>query len=214
MLKLDTILQKLKFKNRHNNGKNFRSMDTSEYDKWYYNRPQSKAYLKDKKIWINHVDMIESFEPELVFEFGSGLGYTLKEAETRGIKMIGCETSEYAIRNSICKTSMIKIGEIPDQSLPFLDNTFDLVFSSEVMEHIKEGHTNSVISELFRICRKHILLTINTFDANQPGHINMHARDWWVDKFEAVGFEQDEETYEKLSRMKYLNWDIFVFEKA
>jgi len=214
MLKLDTILQKLKFKNRHNNGKNFRSMDTSDYDKWYYNRPQSKAYLKDRKIWINHVDMIESFEPELVFEFGAGLGYTLKEAETRGIKMIGCETSQYAIKNSICKTGMIKIGEVPDQSLPFLDNSFDLVFSSEVMEHVKEEHTNSVMSELYRICRKHILLTINTFDANQPGHINMHARDWWVNKFEAVGCEQDEKTYEKLSKMKYLNWDIFVFEKA
>jgi hypothetical protein len=34
-------------------------------------------------------------------------------------------------------------------------------------------------------------LTINTFDANQPGHINMHARDWWVEEFEAVGFEED-----------------------
>jgi SAM-dependent methyltransferase len=189
-------------------------MDTSDYENWYYNRPQSQAYLKDKKIWTNQVDMIECFEPEIVFEFGSGLGYALQEAETRGIKMIGCETSEYAIKNSICKTSLILTGEIPDQSLPFLDNTFDLVFSSEVMEHIKQEHTNSVISELYRICRKHILLTINTFDANQPGHINMHARDWWVDKFEAVGFEQDEQTYEKLSKMKYLNWDIFVFEKA
>lgn len=214
MLRLDAILQKLNFKNRHNNEWNFRSMDTSDYDSWYYKRPQSKAYLKDKKIWTNQVDMIECFEPDIVFEFGSGLGYALKEAETRGIKMIGCETSEYAIKNSICKTSMIQIGKIPDQRLPFLDNSFDLVFSSEVMEHIKEEHTDSVISELYRICRKHILLTINTFDANQPGHINMHSRDWWVDKFEAVGFEHDQKKYQKLSKMKYLNWDIFVFKKA
>jgi len=214
MLKLDTILRKLHFKDRHDNSRNILFMDTSDYDNWYYNRPQFKAYLTDKKIWTNQVDMIAYFEPDLVFEFGSGLGYALKEAETRGIKMIGCETSEYAIKNSICKTSMIQIGEIPEQCLPFLDNSFDLVFSSEVMEHVKEEHTNSVMSELYRICGKHILLTINTFDANQPGHINMHARDWWIDKFEAVGFEHDEETYEKLSRMKYLNWDIFVFEKA
>jgi len=214
MFKLETILQKLNFKNRYKRGRNFRSMDTSDYETWYYNRPQSKVYLSDKKIWTNQIDMIESFEPDMVFEFGSGLGYALKEAETRGIKMVGCETSEYAVKNSICKTNMIRIGEIPDQSLPFLDNTFDLVFSSEVMEHIKEEQTNSVIRELYRISRKHILLTINTFDANQPGHINMHARDWWISKFEAVGFEHDEKKYEKLNKMKYINWDIFVFEKA
>jgi SAM-dependent methyltransferase len=213
MFKLNTILQRLSFKDRHDNSRNIRFMDVSDYDNWYYNRPQAKAYLEDKKISINLVDMIVCFEPGIVLEFGSGLGHVLKEASTRGIKMIGCDTSEYAVNNSICKTSMIKIGEIPEHCLPFLDNTFDLVFSSEVMEHVKQEHTNSVIRELYRICRKHLFLTINTFDANQPGHINMHARDWWVDKFKTVGFAEDGKKCEELNKMKYLGWDIFVFKK-
>jgi len=190
-----------------------RSMDINDYEQWYYSRPQAKKYLDNKIIWINLVDMIQYFKPNRVFEFGSGLGNVLKECQDRDIDIVGSETSKYAIQNSLCKERLIRIGEIAKSILPFKDNSFDLVFSSEVMEHVEQEYTQAIIKELNRICSDYALLTINTFDHKQPGHINMHPRKWWIKKFEQNGFTHDNVTWSDLNRIKYLQWDIYVFKK-
>lgn len=189
-------------------------MDTNDYEEWYYNRPRAKRYLNDEKIWMGLADRIQYFKPSQVFEFGSGLGNFLKEAKKRGIDIIGSETSEYAIQNSLCKGKVVKIGQIPKSKLPFKDNSFDLVFSTEVMEHVKETDTEAVIRELNRVCSNYALLTINTFDYTQPGHINIHPREWWKKNFEENGFEHDDKIWNDLNKNKYVNWDIFVFKKV
>lgn len=191
----------------------YKHMDVDEYDKWYYTRPAAKMYLENDEIWKNLVDMIEYFEPKNVFEFSSGLGKVLVECSKRNINITGSETSNYAIQNSLCKFKTIKIDEIPKSKLPFEDNSFDLIFSSEVMEHVKEEHTKDVITELHRISSKYALLTINTFDYDQPGHINMHPREWWIKEFENSGFKHNNKIWSHLNKIKYLNWDIYVFEK-
>ena len=193
--------------------KTVKFMNTDDYEEWYYNRPQAKKYLNDKKIWINLVDMIHYFEPNSVLDFGCGLGNVLKEARKRNVNIIGCETSRYAIRNSLCKERVVKTREIPKSKLPFKDNSFDLVFSAEVMEHVKETDTEAVIKELNRICSNYALLTINTFDYKQPGHINVHPRKWWLKKFENEGFKHDDKIWADLNKIKYLQWDIYVFKK-
>lgn len=196
-----------------------RYMDTNDYGKWYYNRPRSKRYLGNEEMWVGLVDRIQYFKPTRVFEFGSGLGHLIKECKKRGIDIIGCETSDYAIQNSLCKERIIKIGEIPRSGLPFKDNSFDLVFSTDVMEHIKEDYTEAVIKELNRVCSNYALLAINTFDYEQPGHINIHPREWWIEKFKENGFEHNDTIWNDLNKSKqinqdiFVNWDFFVFKK-
>lgn len=194
--------------------KTAKSMDTKDYEKWYYGRPQAKEYLNNERIWINLADMIQYFKPKRVFEFGSGLGNLLKECKKRGIDIVGSETSRYAIRNSLCKEKLMQIGETPKSRLPFRDDSFDLIFSSEVMEHVKEEYTEAVIKELNRVCSGYALLTINTFDCKQPGHINMHSRNWWLNKFLKNGFRHDSKAWSDLDKTKYLQWDIYVFKKT
>jgi len=190
-----------------------RAMNVNDYEGWYYNRPQAKRYRNNKKIWINLVDMIQYFKPNRVFEFSSGLGNVLEECRHRGIDIVGSETSRYAIQNSLCKEKLIQMGEIPKSMLPFKDSSFDLIFSSEVMEHVKEKDTEAIIKELNRVCSNYALLTINTFDDKQPGHINMHPRKWWLKKFEQNGFQHDNKIWNDLNKIKYLQWDIYVFKK-
>jgi ubiquinone/menaquinone biosynthesis C-methylase UbiE len=185
----------------------------NNYDEWYYTRPQAMEYLQNAEIWKNLTNMIQKMNPVRVLDFGCGLGNVIDECQKRYLNVIGVETSDYAIAHNLNKKNIIKIAKIPEAKLPFKDNTFDLVFSTEVMEHIEEKNTDAVIKELYRVCSNQALFTINTFDYNQPGHINMHSRKWWMKKFKNNGFVYNKKMWKSLNKMKYLNWDIYVFKK-
>ena len=194
--------------------KHSRTMGVDDYEEWYWNRPQAQKHLNNTRVWTDLADMIEHFKPHKTFEFGSGLGYLLEECQKRNIDIVGSETSIYAIEHSICGDKVLKIGRIPEHRLPFDDNSFDLVVSSDVMEHVDLKDTEPVIKELNRICSRHALFTINTTDPAQPGHINMHSRRWWLKKFEANGFKHDEGLCRELEKMTCLRWNIYVFSKS
>jgi ubiquinone/menaquinone biosynthesis C-methylase UbiE len=46
-------------------------------------------------------------------------------------------------------------------NLPYANNTFDLVFSADVLEHIHEGEADAVVQELVRVSRRHLFLSIS-----------------------------------------------------
>ena len=190
------------------------ALGIDDYDEWYYSRPVARAYLNHPRRAQNLVDLIEYFAPTRVFEFGSGLGHVLREARRRGIPIVGTETSDYAGSHSLCPDATVKIGEIPRSSLPFADGDFDLVFSSEVMEHVSEACTLPTLHELHRICSRYALFTINTSNREEPGHINVHPRQWWLTAFAAAGFAHNDRMWKEMERMKFLDWEIFVLEKS
>lgn len=41
----------------------------------------------------------------------------------------------------------------------------------------------------------------------------MHSRKWWLKKFEENGFKHDDKIWAELNKIKYLNWDIYIFKK-
>jgi len=46
-------------------------------------------------------------------------------------------------------------------NLPYANNTFDLVFSADVLEHIHEDEAEAVVAELVRVSRRHLFLSIS-----------------------------------------------------
>lgn len=190
------------------------NLGVDDYDAAYYQRPLARAYLSHPRRAGNLVDMIETLQPSRVFEFGAGLGHVAREARRRGIEFIGSETSPYALANSLCPEAMVKIDEIPKSALPFADNTFDLAFSTEVLEHVVEAATLPVLRELHRVAGGRALLTINTSNLHEPGHINVHPRAWWLEQFARAGFVHDDDAWRALERMKWIDWELFVFTGA
>ena len=181
-----------------------------EYDEEFYTRPEAQAYINNDSLWVNLVDMIQTLSPTKILDFGSGLGHVIKIGVDRGLDIMGCETSEYALEHTFEPDRVIKIEPVPKKCLPWPNNEFDLVFSSEVMEHIEEINTKEVIKELYRICSNKIFLTIESGYA--LGHINLHPRDWWLAQFRGCGFKHSNELNNKLDNMKIINWGIYVFE--
>ena len=73
-------------------------------------------------------------------------------------------------------------------NLPFEDNSFDLVFSADVLEHIHPEEADRVVSELVRVSRRHLFLSISlkghtkqTADNNDEAHRHtmLRNRAWW-----------------------------------
>jgi hypothetical protein len=74
------------------------------------------------------------------------------------------------------------------QHLPFIDKSFDLVICCETMEHIPEELTDKVLLEAKRVAHE-VYFTIATRD-DPPfdSHVCVHPAQWWLDKFEKLGF--------------------------
>lgn len=71
-----------------------------------------------------------------------------------------------------CATSGVderQLSSLPSQvveagvltNLPYANNTFDLVFSADVLEHIHEDEAEAVVGELVRVSRRHLFLSIS-----------------------------------------------------
>eukprot|EP00958_Prasinococcus_capsulatus_P027732 scaffold5807_cov412-Prasinococcus_capsulatus_cf.AAC.10 len=87
-------------------------------------------------------------------------------------------------------------------NLPYEDNSFDLVFSADVLEHIHPEEVDQVVSELVRVSRRHLFLSISlkghtkasANDDNEAGrHTMLRPRSFWEAKFAEHGAVVNEE---------------------
>jgi ubiquinone/menaquinone biosynthesis C-methylase UbiE len=96
-----------------------------------------------------------------LLEIGSGLGiFNLVARKEFNIDAWGVEPSSegfggsYEISLEILKENNLdesKIKEATGESLPFEDNSFDIIFSTNVLEHV--NNPKKVISEAIRVCK-------------------------------------------------------------
>lgn len=94
-----------------------------------------------------------------VLDFGCGSGYLVKSLRESGVEAFGIEIDRSAIIESLYHEAKDYItlydGSLP---LPYKDEEFLSVISSEVLEHIP--NYNEVIDEIARITRKNFVTTV------------------------------------------------------
>lgn len=68
------------------------------------------------------------------------------------------------------------------------DNQFDLVVSGDVLEHILPEQADDVVSELVRVSKRHIVISISLKShGNERLHTLLRPRHWWEAKFQKHG---------------------------
>ncbi len=81
--------------------------------------------------------------------------------------------------------------------MPFEDNSFDLVMTNDLLEHLDDETYNSAISEILRVSKKYVIITspflenliFNTTKCKSCGkefHINIHKRSFKLDKIGSI----------------------------
>jgi ubiquinone/menaquinone biosynthesis C-methylase UbiE len=95
-----------------------------------------------------------------VLDLGSGDGRFTAELAATGARAVGADVAEAALERARSQHPDLEFRLVEiDRALPFADNTFDVVWASEVIEHV--GDTARWLSEVRRVLvpRGRLLLT-------------------------------------------------------
>lgn len=95
---------------------------------------------------------------DTVLDFGCGTGGQCRDMEriARGARVVGLTIStaevEEAQRISHESNSRCEFRVVPDEKVPFPDETFTKIFTSDVLGHVKDYRV--AVAELFRVCKR------------------------------------------------------------
>lgn len=114
---------------------------------------------------------------------GAGNGYELVAFLKHGFDCRGIDLYIPDVKmvkeNSVCASA---------DNIPFKDKEFDLVFCTEMMEHVPEKITENILLECKRVAKKFYFTIATTMDDGYWTHINLHPYYWWINKFQRLKF--------------------------
>jgi len=171
-----------------------------------------------------------------VIDIGAGQGSFTDYAIRAGLRARGYDFSEYAVANphNYARGNLFQ-GDAT--ALPEADLSYDLIFCSDMVEHIKKSEEYKVIKEFYRLTKKWVFLQFpvvtpeERFDFEKDdeshrlyshfmiaGHLNMETRQWWDKLFIDHGFTVRDDLVlqfrSSVPRAVLANWNnIVVLEK-
>jgi ubiquinone/menaquinone biosynthesis C-methylase UbiE len=154
----------------------------SLYDYKYFSL--SRNFQTDPFRMERMVDVILKSNPSTILDVGCGLGSVVNILRDRW------KCAAYGIDFAdVLKTIWIKpyfsIADAKD--LPFANKSFDLVFSSDFFEHLKEEDIDSVLTEMKRVGNKTITFVAESLgkdltEDQRKFHQTHKPMDWWKNK--------------------------------
>lgn len=129
------------------------------------------------------------FTPVATLDVGCAKGYLVKSLCDLGIDASGIDPSEYAV-SQVPPEISDKIQPGMAQSIPFDNDTFDVVTCFDVMEHIPVQQVPKVLKELLRVSKQWVVLRVVTREVEgdiDPSHETIRGKDWWAEKIEKAG---------------------------
>lgn len=158
---------------------------------------------------------IEKYKPKSVIDFGCGIGSYLEAAYSKGIYIHGFDISEHAKKYT--PKHLHRFIQYTDCTKPLFSGYYDCVLSFETAEHIEPSGTDQFVDNIKRAASKYILFTAAPPGQDGCGHINLHPREYWIEKF---GLPVDEEmtkdvaeNWTLLGSPPYISQNLIVFKK-
>lgn len=163
-----------------------------------------EALLKTKYGTTNHgkltYDLISSYQPQFVVDFGCGRNQYINHLRTLNIKGIGID---FVFPEADIKCFM---HEVPIES-----NIADLIVAFDSLEHILTEDVNLVLKEMQRIAKNDakFIFSISTRESKikslgQNLHPTIKHISWWIEKISLYA-SVDKEKY----KLMYLTGNFF-----
>jgi SAM-dependent methyltransferase len=151
-----------------------------------------------------------------VLDIGCGMGRLVKALLKAGFDAKGVDVSERVIaaNREIYRNRFFGGSAL---ALPFENNSFDTVVSTDCLEHISSDDLPHAISEIARVATRSVYLTVSTaLDRDQRWHLTVRPREWWEERFFNYGFRRHPLMQEAVPfvALEEEQWQIpLVFEK-
>lgn len=176
------------------------NIDPTFYDEDYFENglvTQKSSYaglLWDDKYLDIAKDLIAEFKPTKVLDVGCAKGFIIKAFKKNNVYAVGCDISEYAIKN--CEPEVknfVTVCSITDLK-PYRTKAFDLVLAYDIIEHLTDTELELAVKELYRVLDLNGVLTIKTPDQiydwdNDKSHINIKPQIEWIKLFSKHNFK-------------------------
>jgi SAM-dependent methyltransferase len=142
----------------------------------------ASAYKLGYKIIEPH---LEKYAAPRILEVGAGYGFALCYLRKRGLDVEGVEPGnspgfEGRYENAI---ELLEANDLPEarqilhsafgEALPFEDETFDIVFSADVLEHVRD--IEKCLTEAIRVVKPGgvVVMVVPTYNSFREGHYNI-----------------------------------------
>jgi SAM-dependent methyltransferase len=139
---------------------------------------------------IPWADYVAGLIPEFssILDIGCGDGITVKILREKGFDAFGIDITLDGIKTDPVETEPGAIFfRSPIWDMPFAEDAFDYVISTDALEHLPPQMIEQSICEIFRIAKKGVIHCIATFphvdDTGKDLHLTIRAIDWWQEQF-------------------------------
>lgn len=146
-------------------------------------------------------------------DIGAGEGGLVEALVRRRCNAHGVDVSEVVVERCNARLpGRFTHGNV--LSLPFADNEFDTIVSTDCLEHLSPEDVPAALAEIHRICKKNVLLQIaTTQDRDGHWHLTVEGRKWWEQRCLEAGFIKHPRYY-RVNGYEELNqdgWQITIF---
>jgi len=127
-------------------------------------------------------------------DIGCSVGWAVRNFRDRGVRAAGIDVAPKVVNKGVANGLDLRVASATD--LPFDDDAFDLVISTDCFEHLRPEDVDRSVDEACRVARTTLALKINPrVDRNKwwkllagtALHQTTEPVSWWIGHFERRG---------------------------
>lgn len=138
-------------------------------------------------------DLIQKeFNIKSMLDIGCGPGGMVEYSNYIGVYSVGVDGDESVKKDKeYILIHDYTLGELE------LNETFDLVYSTEFLEHVEEKYVSNFMPSFQK--GKYVFCSAAPPGQSGHHHVNCKPKEYWIEKFKEYGFKFDEENTKKIS---------------
>jgi len=183
-------MSKIQFTKYHTYGKDYHYQQINKLKIFKYNAFVKARYKNHLKLILKNIQKVKSKKIKIL-DVGCGDGvllFLLKEQlpVDKQISLYGIDADKKAVQTAGKKipSANFKIGNV--LNLKFKNNNFDIVISSDVIEHLQ--NQNKMLSEIYRVVKKDGKIIIGTpIRFTEKPQDKFHVHELFPEEFKKLG---------------------------